>query len=299
MSYSLAHRLIRCATILVACLPGFSCIENTSIFKTPNRPSRNLEAITQVIEANSSLLNQPVWSTSVSATARVRDEKSKEHVYNLEGTLLFDKPQNLRMDLRPSIGEQAIGIGSNTYEYWVWIEPELHAMRWGQHRNSGRPCAGRMTIRADQLITAMGMGGLPPASAGVTGPELKAGKRHDILTYYRQGGQKLVDREYWVSREAPFLIRVVVLKDTSGRQLMSALLDDYKPMWPNGPLAPHTVSIDWPLDKTHFTMQVGAFKQIEPGQIRPTTFARPQGQTMPKGITDIVQIDDDCGGATD
>jgi hypothetical protein len=279
---------------------GIGCIERPLIVATPDRPPRSLKEITQALEENSRRLDRPVWSTSVTATARIRDDKSREHVFNLEGTLLFDKPRNLRMDLRPSLGEPAIGIGSNDEEFWAWIEPEMHAMRWGKHRNAGRSCAGRMTIRADQIIAAMGLGGFPPAEAGLVGPARKYGKHLDILTYLRKNERQeyLIDREYWVDRDAPFLTRVVVLRDEFGRQMMSSLLDDYRPVWPDGPLAPHTVSIDWPLDQTRFTMQVAAFKPIERTQLRPTTFTRPQGARLPKGVSDIIQIDADCDNAS-
>ena len=259
-------------------------------------PPGEISDITAAIASNAARIDRPLWASSASVTARMKDEHGKKHAYNLEGSLLFDKPRSFRMDLRPGLGEQVMGLGSNDEEYWIWIEPEVRMMRWGRHRFADQPCARSTGIRVDQLVASLGLGGLPTGSEGLQGPAGRRGKKHEILEYSRtsSGGGNLIDREYWVDRAPPFLIRVVNFQDAQGRVTMSAYLDDYKPAWTDGPMVPHSVSMIWPLDDSKFTMRISRLKGMENGKVAPTAFVRPTRATLPKGVTDIIQVDADC-----
>ncbi|HKQ49211.1 MAG TPA: hypothetical protein VJZ71_14160 [Phycisphaerae bacterium] len=257
-------------------------------------PPRDLPDIVSAIQANADRVDRPLWAGNVNVTARVKDDRGKRHSYNLEGSLLFDKPRNLRMDLRPGLGDQVMGLGSNDQEYWVWIEPEMKAMHWGRHRYADQPCARSTGIRVDQLVGALGMGGLPSGSEGLSGPTRREGKKHDILEYRRSGGVA-VDREYWVSRAPPYQIHVVNFRDAQRRIVMSAMLEDYEPAWQGGPLVPRAVSMIWPQEEGKFTMRVSRLKGMEPGKVAPTAFVRPDQAKLPKGVAEIIQVDADCG----
>jgi hypothetical protein len=257
-------------------------------------PPRELPDIVSVIEANAARVDRPLWAGSVTVTARVKDEKGKNHTYNLEGSLLFDKPRNLRMDLRPGLGDQVMGLGSNAEDYWVWIEPEMKAMHWGRHRFADKPCARSSGIRVDQLVEALGLGGLPSAAEGLSGPTRREGKKHDILEY-RSAGAVAVDREYWVSRAPPYQIHLVNFRDAQRRIVMSAMLEDYEPAWQGGPLIPRAFSIIWPQDEGKFIMRISRLKGMEPGKVASTAFVRPGRQQLPSRIKKIIQLDAECG----
>ena len=242
------------------------------------------------------MLNQPLWSQGVSVTARFKDDKGREHTYNLEGSFLFRKPHNLRLDLRPSVGDPVMQIGSNDQDYWIWIEPEIKAMRWGRYRHVGKPCADQLTVRPDQLGPALGLAGLPDTDDGLIGPARKYGRTHDILYYLRQkpGGEYILEQEYWIDRSPPYMIRRVLYRDTFGQDVMSSLLDDYRPAWEGGPLIAHTVSIIWPKKDGQLTMWIGATKAMPPEKVGPKAFLRPQKADLPSGIERIIQVDADC-----
>lgn len=262
----------------------------------PPRAPRELSEIVSAIEANAARVDRPIWAGSVTVSTHVKDEKGKPHDYNLEGSLLFAKPRNFRMDLRPGLGEQVMGLGSNDEDYWIWIEPEVHAMRWGRHRFADQPCARRAGIRVDQLVGALGLGGLPSAGDGLIGPARRYGRQFDILEYWKPSheGGYAIEREYWIDRAPPYQIRVVNYRDELGRITMSAFLDEYRSAWENGPMIPFAVSMIWPLDDGKFTMRIARIKGMEPKMLTPSAFARPGREKLPKGVTEIIQVDADC-----
>jgi len=248
-----------------------------------------------VIQANAARLDRALWSSSVTVTARFLDHAGDEKLFNLEGTLLFQKPRNLRVDLRPGLGDQVMQIGSNPDAYWVWVEADLNMMRWGRHEFVGRSCTDTVAVRPDRLASALGLGGLPDDAAGLIGPARKFGKTYDILYYLRAtpAGTYEIDREYFVERVPPYQIRLVIFRDENGRRSMSAFLDDYRPTWQGGPVASHAVNIEWPQDEGRFTMQIGAMQGKTAEQVAARAFERPTRDRLPPGM-EIRQLDEDC-----
>jgi len=249
------------------------------------------------IEQNAVLLDRTLWSPAIQVTARFTDRDAKEHVFNFDGNLLYQPPRNLRIDLRPGPGDKVMEIGSNQQDYWVWVEPELRGMWWGRHRHLGKPCAEKILVRPDQLLCALGVGGLPAESEGLYGPARKFGKVYDILYYMkrRDEGGFLLDREYWIDRSAPFQIRVIILRDALGRKTMSAFLDDYRPAWEDGPVVAHKLSIYWPQDDGWFNLSMLSIRGIADTKVRPKSFDRPTADRLPAAVrAHVVQVDADC-----
>jgi hypothetical protein len=261
---------------------------------TPARPPRETREIIDVIQKNAALVDRALWSNSVSVTARFKDEQGKSHTYNLEGSMLFRGPRDLRIDLRPGVGDRVMGLGSNADDYWIWIEPELHLMRWGRHRFAGLACAEKVPARPDQLASVLGFSGLPMAEQRLAGPARQFGTQFDILLYMRQSddGEWRLERRYYVDRVPPYLIRVVNFHDALGRVVMSAFLDDFRAAWEAGPVVPHKFTILWPLDDAKFYMEAA---KIEGRMaVSPKAFNRPTAAELPSGVRDIIQVDADC-----
>lgn len=267
----------------------------------PPPPPRELSDIVDAIDRNAALLDRALWSPAIQVTARFTDQDGKEHVFNFDGTLLYQPPRNLRMDLRPGLGGTVMQIGSNQQDYWVWIEPELRRMWWGRHRHLGKPCAEKIIVRPDQLLCALGVGGLPTESEVLLGPARKFGKKYDILYYMKRGadGGFLLDREYWVDRLPPFQIRVVILRDRFGQTAMSAFLEDYQPAWEGGPVVAHSLSIFWPQDDGKFTMSMRGARGIPDTKVKHRSFDRPTADRLPADVrANVVQVDAECDQRT-
>jgi hypothetical protein len=277
------------AAIAAGCQPPNGGISQ----EPPPAEPRTLDEILGAIDGNSARWKDPLWSSSLTATARFIDSEGDEKILNLEGTMLFDRPRRLRMDLRPGLGEQVMGAGSNDESYWIWIEPEMHLMKWGRHEHAGKPCADSMSIRPDQLACALGVGGLPQESDGLYGPVRQFGKRFDKLTYHAT--RPAIDhREYWIDRHPPHLVRVVVFRDGFGRIATSAYLDDYRRVGEEGPYVAHAVSIRWPLDQGSLTIQAARMAMIDRGQLSANAFTMPNRESLPPGVERIERVDADC-----
>lgn len=260
----------------------------------PERPPRPVPQILSAISTNAAKLDQPLWSSSVTVSARFIDEDGRRQVFNLEGSLLFQRPLNFRMDLRHGLGEPVMGIGSNDEEYWVWIEPEMGTMRWGRYRHLGKPCTEDVLIRPDHLMQSLGVGGLPEPSADLVGPAPGASGHRDGLVYLRRSGAAWRKEEYRVDRSPPFQVRGVKYFDHLGRIEMDAYLDEYQSDWPGGPYLPHLINVFWPLEQGRFTLHVDQYRPIAADKIAPRSFLRPTRDVLPPGLTRIIQIDADC-----
>lgn len=266
----------------------------------PEGPPRELSDIVEAIDRNAALLDRAFWSNNITAKCRIVDEDHHEHVYNLEGNLLFQEPRNLLVDLRPGLGDPVMQIGSNADDYWVWIEPEMQRMWWGRHRHAGKSCAEKMVVRPAELMVAIGLGGLPSATVDLVGPLRRYGKQADILYYARrqESGEMLLDREYWVSRRPPYQVIGVKTRDALGRVSMSALLDDHAVAWPGGPIVPRQVNIMWPLDGGTFTLWIEGAVGIDDQKVNASAFDRPTRDRLPGSVGDhVVQIDAECDEA--
>lgn len=264
--------------------------------EVPPPPPRTLPDIVNTIEQNAALLNQALWSNSVRVKARFDDRDGREHLYTLDGNLLYQRPRGLRLDLRPGVGGTVMGIGSNDAEYWVWIEPELKMMRWGKHQYVGESCAGDIPVQPDRLVASLGVCSLPSASEGLIGPARKYGKQYDILYYMRQRpdvGFRL-SREYWVDRSPPYQVALIVFRDDLGRRSMSVAMHNYAQAWEGGPMVAREININWPGDDGFFTMWLDRVTGMTADKVHARAFDRPTTETLPSGVTDVVQVDADC-----
>jgi len=286
-------------TALLATVVGCPPAGPPAVQETPLHPHspRTTEEIVDAIGENAAALDRALWSDSVHVTAHLIDAKGREHVQNLDGNLLYVKPRRLRMDLRHGLGTPVMQIGSNDDQYWFWVEPELKGMWWGRHRHVGKPCVGRMAVRSDQLVAALGLGGLPTAAEGLNGPMRIGGKRSDLLYYWEPGpdGSAVRVRQYRVSRTPPYLVRLVSFLDVLGRKTLIASLDDYAPAWEGGPMVAHSIVVDWPLDGGRFSIVIDRLRGESSDKLRPGWFDRPTGGRLPAGIrSNVVQIDVEC-----
>lgn len=293
--------LIRAAALLFACPWIAGCPSRppatTDVHASRGRP-RETREIVAAINSNAARLDRALWSNNVTVYAELLDEKHGKHAFNLEGTLLYQRPLNLRIDLRPPLGDTVMQVGSNQNEYWAWIEPDLHMMRWGRHRNSGKPCAKKISVHPDQMVFALGLTKLPSAEDGYIGPARKFGKQFDILYYLQRGARDeySISKEYWVDRSPPFLTRIVNFRDGFGRIVMTAQLKDYKSApWNGGPLIPRDISIGWPMDEAWFRVRIESLDGKAASQISKTAFNRPEPVRLPASVRDnIIQVDADC-----
>lgn len=261
----------------------------------PTAPRTNQD-IVGIINANNSRIDRPLYASPAHVVAQMVDDRGTAHRYSLDGSLLVRTPHDFRLDLRHPIGEQVMQVAANAETFWLWVKPEVSTYWWGRFDNVGKPCADAMPLRPEQLAEVLGMRVLPLPRDGAIGPARMYGEQYDRLLYFGSagGGLYALDREYWVERAPPYMVRLILFRDAYGRRAMNANLDDYRPAWPDGPLVAHRISIDWPPSDGHG--EGGKLLvTIDNWQASPTisrrAFVRPES---PPGIERQVQVDRNC-----
>ena len=71
-------------------------------------------------------------------------------------------PRRLRFDIKHTLAGSVARVGSNNERYWLWIEPEVSTMWWGEWRyvDQGRG-GGSLPLRPNQVLDALMMRPLP------------------------------------------------------------------------------------------------------------------------------------------
>lgn len=167
--------------------------------------------------------------------------------YHLDATLFYLAPAYFRLDLK-KFGDRQILFGSNDEYYWVYNK-EDDAYYCGRH---GIPddLPPDIPVRPGQIVDALGLTPIPPSTP--TGDS--AGQVQRIVEDYQQilfiehgeGGGLVLEKEYWLDRFAPRLLRRVVFRDADGVVEMKSDLDEYKPVASGGPLLPRLILAEWP-----------------------------------------------------
>ncbi len=208
----------------------------------------------RVVNDNVSRINATLRAAG-SVDGQFRTPEGGRRSYHLDGTVFYLAPSFLRFDLK-TFGERQFLFGSNPDRYWVYSR-ETQSYHCGSHgRDENLP--PEVPVRPDQLIDALG---LTPIPTGLHA-DLKSFHVQRIESDVQQilfilrdpDGRAVVEKEYWLDRFPPRLVRRVVFRDADGSVTMVSTLDDYRAWSPDGPMLPHKMSADWPVagSKMHF-----------------------------------------------
>lgn len=200
----------------------------------------------------------------------------RRHSYHLDGTLFYLAPAYLRFDLK-SFGSTQILFGSNDQRYWCYIKNQ-DAYHCGLHGDR-EPVPSALPARPDQLIDALGLTHLSGNGSDGTAAQLAqrvVGDHQQILYLVpTAGGGVRLEKEYWLDRYSPQLVRRVVFRDPDGVVEMESLLSDYKPLTPTGPWLAHVMVAEWPKEGARMRFTVHKWTTVY--QVRPdgVQFATP------------------------
>jgi len=207
-----------------------------------------------------------LYSPRVEVQAGFFDEEGQEHVFDGEGKLLFVKPLRFYLPLKHDLAGNMVEIGSDEQRYWLWFK-KRQTIWWGYHKYIDRPHIRQMPIRPDQVMAALGLTPLPSGSGWLRGP-LRRVVRYplplNLLSYWRvDENTARYDREYGLSRVAPFLAERIVFFDELGREGCEATLADLNRVEVQddvisgpGPIMPHRIWLRWPKSDAYFRMTI-------------------------------------------
>jgi hypothetical protein len=204
--------------------------------------SRNAARITATMRATGSVDGQLT-------------EEGRRRRFSLDGSLLFRAPRFVRFDLK-KLGDRQLLLGSNLEAFWCFTKDQ-DRFTCGRHGDDGT-FDEELGLRPDQFVEALGLTALPmPNDTNVRVMHRVSGEfQHIALARVRDGSAPQIEREYWLDRAAPRLVRRVIFRDESGKVEFAAHLDDYRQIAEDGPWAPRELTVIWPKSDARLRFQV-------------------------------------------
>jgi hypothetical protein len=237
---------------------------------------------------------------SGSVDGKFTDADGRSHSYHVNGVLFYLAPTYIRFDLK-SFGDRQFLLGSNAERFWYY-DKEDDRYRCGWHNESDE-LADALPIRPDQLVDALGLTPIPvlcvraerslnpekgnsssgsAPTAHVQCVQRVVDERQQILFLERdEEGRVILQKEYWLDRYPPRLIRDVVFRDADGVIEMRSELDQYRPLSPGGPMLPRVMAANWPKSKASIRFRINKWSLIERLGPDSVQFATPRECTMP------------------
>ncbi len=219
-------------------------------------PASRREALLRVNE-NLGRLDQPVQCSALVSFKFVDSEGKARSFLGHEARLLFAAPQSLVFDVRSLVGTVA-QFGSNDTRYWVWIEPEVKKLWWGEWRRSREDMLEKLPIPPNELLDALMLRPLPESLEGGLLPVLRKVEDDYRLLFVRLGIDRQPSglREIQLDPRPPYQPLEIVDWLPDGQIAMHALLRDYQRIGPDGPFTPRRYEVYWPRNKAEMRLDI-------------------------------------------
>lgn len=208
---------------------------------------------------------------------RATTPEGRNFSYHLDGILFYLAPTYVRFDLK-HFGDRQFLLGCNAESYWVY-DKESGRYQCARHGEPGE-LAEAIPIPPRQIVDALGLSMIPVGGRrgdGVGCAQRIVDEYQQILFVdYDAGGKLLLQKEFWLDRYPPRLVRRVLFRDREGGVEMESLLDDYRPVVEGGPQLPYSMTAVWPKQDAEMRFRVSNWRVVE--EIGPdgVQFARPR-----------------------
>ncbi len=171
--------------------------------------------------------------------------------FHVDGVLFYLQPRNLRFDLK-SMGDRKILLGSNSAGFW-FCNAEEDTCRCGSH-GAEDELADEIPVRPVQIIEALGLGGVP--ADGTQRTQRVHRQFQQVLFASGESSEGRLEKEYWLDRSEPRLIRRIVFRGDEGSVRMESSLDGYRRLEDDGPWLPYTMTATWPTTGAHLRFRI-------------------------------------------
>lgn len=201
--------------------------------------------------------------------------KGRQQSYHADGTLFFRSPNYLRFDVK-KFNDRQILFGSNARDYWFYSK-EDERYQCGRHGAGAVP--EELPMPPDQVIDGLGLTTIPIGAVPADGSpraQRVAGDHQVIVVPAQGGGRFALEKEYWLDRYTPRLVRRIIFRDTAGRVVMESQLDDYRALTAGGPMLPGTVLAKWPQSKAQLRFRANRWSLIPEVSPDSVQFATPR-----------------------
>ncbi len=197
--------------------------------------------------------------------------------YHLDGILFHLGPIYVRFDLK-SFGDRKFLFGSNAEHYWYY-DKEADAYHCSRHGVDDE-LSSDIPIPPEQIVDALGLTpiAVEVSVAGQAQPVQRVvGEYQQILfIVHDDENQVRLQKEYWLDRYRPRLVRRVIFRDADGVVEMESKLDNYKRLTPGGPSLPHEMAAAWPKTGARMRFRVRKWKLVEGVGRQSVQFAAPR-----------------------
>lgn len=209
--------------------------------------------------------------------------EGRQHRYHVDAVLFYLSPCYLRFDLK-KFGDRQVLFGSNDIDYWCYLK-EDDTYYCGRH-DAPEELPPDIPVRPDQIGDALGLGlvtDVDEATGHTRMVQRVVDDYQQILFLVHDARERLVlEKEYWLDRYSPQLVRRVVFRDGRGVLEMESRLDEYRPLDAGGPLLPRVMIADWPKSQAHMRFRIDKWTVVD--QVKPDSiqFATPGECTGPQ-----------------
>lgn len=195
------------------------------------------------------------------------DDQGRQRAYSVDGTLLYLAPGYVRFDLK-NFGKRRFLFGANARRYWFYNgQDDTYLCGWHDD-DEAEP---DMPLRPRQLIEALALAPLVESGGKGATPSECTHLVQRVLPDHQQilclvqneGGELSLEKEYWLDRYPPRLIRRVVFRDADGVTVLQSSLDDYRRLRPGGPWLPHVMTATWPKSNARMRFRIGRWSTVD------------------------------------
>ena len=232
--------------LVAGCPPPRECFAPRDEHEALERVNDNLAKIDKPLQYNA----------MTSFRFRDADGRDRRFLWH-EASLLFNRPRSLLFDIRSLAGVVA-QFGSNEERYWVWVDPEVHKLWWGNWDTLDEDAPSNLPLPPDDLLDALMLRPLPAALAGGLNPLLRKANGDYRLLFIRLGqdGQTSGLREILLDPCEPYQPLEIIDRLPDGRVQMHAYLNNYRRIGDDGPYTARHYVVYWPLDETEMRLDV-------------------------------------------
>jgi len=266
-------------SVLTRRLVVFLVIGLAGCHTTPGPQSATLPALSMIDAIRVSDANTARISGTIRASGSVDGHfthEGRRRSYQLDGVLFFLAPDFVRFDLK-KLGDRQLLFGSNDERFWIYSKQEKDYACW--NRGDAERIPDEMPIRPDQIIDALGLRliGDMRATADADIVQRVVDDAQQILVMVRdESGQLILEREYWLDRYAPRLVRRVVFRDAEGNVELASDLTHYRAIEPGGPMLPYEMAADWPGSEARMRFRVDKWSLVPQVSSTGPQFATPK-----------------------
>jgi len=217
-----------------------------------------------IVNANAASLTSTIRATGA-VSGHFTTPEGRRRRFDLDGVLFLRQPDCLRFDLKSLTGTEIL-LGANAEYFWHYNRRDGDSYYCRPRNMLSELSVEEVPIPPERLIEALGLTPISPdvgADAGCSVLQRVVDEYQQMLFILHDGDTLVLEKEYWLDRYPPRLIRRIVFRDADGVVEMESLLGDYAELYPGGPMVPGSLDARWPEADSRLRFRAGRWKTFD------------------------------------